>query len=147
MVKSPNSKLFCRMYVLIVSFCRLSFCRHPPITLLAKLSTEIFCKSIGPMALESQHVPHIFSRQNKFNSEKIVSFYFTSCRENRVFSLKYINADWKICQYFRYRIKIMLKDFTLKLVLRFEIRAREICESFIYKHSETIEYIKNQPTF
>ena len=37
----------------------------------------------------------------------------------------------------------MLKDFTLKLVLRFEIRAREICETFIYKHSETIEYIKN----
>ena len=25
--------------------------------------------------------------------------------------------------------------------------AREICEKFVYKPSETIEYVKNQPTF
>ena len=29
----------------------------------------------------------------------------------------------------------------------FEICAREICEKFVYKHSETIEYVKNLPTF
>ena len=35
------------------------------------------------------------------------------------------------------------KDFTLKYFLLFEICAREICEEFVYKHSETIEYVKN----
>ena len=33
------------------------------------------------------------------------------------------------------------------LLLLFEICAREIYEKFIYKHSETIEYVKNYPTF
>ena len=25
--------------------------------------------------------------------------------------------------------------------------ARKVCEKFVYKHSETIEYVKNEPTF
>ena len=29
----------------------------------------------------------------------------------------------------------------------FEICARQICEMFGHKHSETIEYVKNLPTF
>ena len=37
----------------------------------------------------------------------------------------------------------MLKNFTLKHLLLFEIYAREICEKFVYKHSETIKYVKN----
>ena len=32
-------------------------------------------------------------------------------------------------------------------MLLFEICAREICEKFVYKHSETIEHVKNEPTF
>ena len=36
-----------------------------------------------------------------------------------------------------------VEDFTLKHPLLFEICAREICENFVYKHSETIEYVKN----
>ena len=40
-----------------------------------------------------------------------------------------------------------VEDFTLQNLLLFEICAREICEKIIYKHSETIEYIKNWPTF
>ena len=28
-------------------------------------------------------------------------------------------------------------------ILLFEIRAHEICEQFAYKHSETMEYVKN----
>ena len=32
-------------------------------------------------------------------------------------------------------------------ILLFEICAREICEKFVYKHSKTIKYVKNQPTF
>ena len=36
-----------------------------------------------------------------------------------------------------------LEDFTLKHLLRFVICAREICKKFVYKHLETIEYVKN----
>ena len=35
------------------------------------------------------------------------------------------------------------QDFTLKHLSLFEICAREVCEKFVYKHSETIEYVKN----
>ena len=37
----------------------------------------------------------------------------------------------------------MFEDFTLKHLLLFEISSPEICEKFIYKHSETIEYVEN----
>ena len=40
-----------------------------------------------------------------------------------------------MCQY--------VEDFALKHLLRSEIRARETCEKFVYKHPETIEYVKN----
>ena len=36
-----------------------------------------------------------------------------------------------------------VEDFILKNLLRFEICAREICEKSVYKHSETIEHVKN----
>ena len=39
--------------------------------------------------------------------------------------------------------KKKVEDFTFKHLLISEIRAREICEKFVYKHSETIEYVKN----
>ena len=35
------------------------------------------------------------------------------------------------------------EDFILIHLLLFEIWAREICQKFVYKHSETIEYVKN----
>ena len=35
------------------------------------------------------------------------------------------------------------KDFTLKQPIFFEIYTHEICEKFLYKYSETIEYLKN----
>ena len=31
----------------------------------------------------------------------------------------------------------------MKHILLFEICAREICEKFVYKDAETIEYVKN----
>ena len=34
------------------------------------------------------------------------------------------------------------EDFTIKHLLLFEMCTREMCEKFIYKHSETIEYVK-----
>ena len=39
--------------------------------------------------------------------------------------------------------KQYVEDFTLKHLLLFEICAREIYEKFVYKYSETIEYVKN----
>ena len=40
-----------------------------------------------------------------------------------------------------------VEDFTLKHFLLFEVCARETCENFVYKHSETREYFENWPTF
>ena len=36
-----------------------------------------------------------------------------------------------------------VENFTLKYLLLSEICPRELCEEFVYKHSETIEYVKN----
>ena len=42
---------------------------------------------------------------------------------------------------------MIIKDFTSKNALIFEICARGICEEFVYKHSETIEYVKTSLLF
>ena len=39
--------------------------------------------------------------------------------------------------------KSNVEDFTFKHLLLFEICARKIREKFVYKHSETTEYVKN----
>ena len=39
--------------------------------------------------------------------------------------------------------KKYVEDFTWKHLLPFEICACEICETFVYKHSETVECVKN----
>ena len=40
-------------------------------------------------------------------------------------------------------MKIICWKFHIKTPFTFEICAREICEKFVDKHSETIEYVKN----
>ena len=50
---------------------------------------------------------------------------------------------WKSANIFDYICKEYVEKFTLKHLLLFEICTREICENFVYKHSETIEYVKN----
>ena len=50
---------------------------------------------------------------------------------------------WKSPNIFAFIWKYYDEDFRFKHLLLFEIRAREIFEKFIYKHSETIEYVKN----
>ena len=50
---------------------------------------------------------------------------------------------WKSTKIFVLIWKQYAEDFTLENLLLFEICVREICEKFIYKHSETIEYVKN----
>ena len=50
---------------------------------------------------------------------------------------------WKSANIFIFIWKYYVKDFTLKQLLLFEICTREVCEKFVYKHLETIEYVKN----
>ena len=50
---------------------------------------------------------------------------------------------WKSASIFVFAWKYYAEDFTLKHFLLFEICACEICETFVYKHSETVEYVEN----
>ena len=56
------------------------------------------------------------------------------------------NTDLKICQYLRLHMKIICSRFYMETPFTL-ICAREICEKFVYKPSETIEYVKNYPNF
>ena len=50
---------------------------------------------------------------------------------------------WKSANIFPFIWNWYIEKFTLEHFLLFEICAREICEKFVYKYSETIEYVKN----
>ena len=50
---------------------------------------------------------------------------------------------WKYAYIFVFIWKQCVKDFTLKHFILSEKFAREICETFVYKHSEITEYGKN----
>ena len=50
---------------------------------------------------------------------------------------------WKSANIFVFIWKWYVEDFTSKHLLLFEICAYEICEKFVYKYSETIEYGKD----
>ena len=50
---------------------------------------------------------------------------------------------WKSAIVFVFIWKQYVEDFALKHLLLFEICACEICERFVYKHSETMGYVKN----
>ena len=52
---------------------------------------------------------------------------------------------WKTANIFVFRWRQYVEYFILKYLLLFEICAREIYEKFVYKHSETIEYVKTLP--
>ena len=76
--------------------------------------------------------------------------YYIDGRENalynfrlRVFTKGILMQIWKSANIFVFTWKQYVENFTLKHVLLFEIRAREIYEKFVYKHSETIEFVKN----
>ena len=50
---------------------------------------------------------------------------------------------WESANIFVFVWKYYVDDFILKHLLLFEICARKTCEKFLYKHSETIEYVQN----
>ena len=41
----------------------------------------------------------------------------------------------------------MSENFAFLILRIFELYIRKVCEIFIYKHTDTIEYVKNEPTF
>ena len=50
---------------------------------------------------------------------------------------------WKSANIIVFIWKWYVEDFTVTHLLLFEICTGEVCEKFVYKHSETIEYVKN----
>ena len=50
---------------------------------------------------------------------------------------------WKSANIFVSIWKQYVENLTLKHLLLFEICTQKICEKFVYKHWETIEYVKN----
>ena len=50
---------------------------------------------------------------------------------------------WKSANIFVFIWKQSVEDFTLQQLLHFEKYAHEVCEKFVYKHSEAIAYVKN----
>ena len=50
---------------------------------------------------------------------------------------------WKSANIFCLHMKVICWRFALKHLLLFEICTRDICEKFVYKHSEIIEYVKS----
>ena len=49
----------------------------------------------------------------------------------------------KSANFFVFTRNYHVEDSTFKHLLLFEIYACEICEKFVYKHSEIIEHVKN----
>ena len=50
---------------------------------------------------------------------------------------------WKSANIFVFIWKSYVEDFTLKNISLSEVYAREICEKFFCKYSETIEHVKS----
>ena len=39
------------------------------------------------------------------------------------------------------------ENFAFLIIRILELYTHKVCQMFVYKHTETIEYVKNQPTF
>ena len=56
---------------------------------------------------------------------------------------RYTNADLKICEYLRLHMKIICWIFHIKTSFPFGDMHTWECKKFVYKRSETKEYVKN----
>ena len=54
---------------------------------------------------------------------------------------------WKSFYMFQFRKKWYPENFAFLILRILELFIRKASEMFIYKHTETIEYVKKQPTF
>ena len=48
---------------------------------------------------------------------------------------------------FVFTLKQYAENFAFLFLRILELYNRKVCETFVYKHTETIEYVKNEPTF
>ena len=78
-----------------------------------------------------------------FRGMVAVSWKFTFMRSNSAELKGTLMQMWKSSYIPVFIWKKYVEDFTFKQLLLFEICARKICEKFVYKYSETIEYVKN----
>ena len=99
--------------------------------------------------LDFMHFPS-FANKNQ-NESRFFIFLFCFCdRPKFLFqfnSFRYILKGtlmqiWKSVNMFVFIWKEYAEGFAVKHLLLSELHAREICEKFVYKHSETIEYKK-----
>ena len=65
--------------------------------------------------------------------------YYKVFKSSFAFFKSTLMQIWKFVNIFAFIWKEYLEDFVLKHLSLFEICASEICEKFVYKHSETIE--------
>ena len=54
----------------------------------------------------------------------------------------YTNADLKISRYVYVHINIIPENFAFLILRILELFSCTICKMFLYKHTETIEYVK-----
>ena len=58
-------------------------------------------------------------------------------------TLKIHYADLKISLYVHVHTKIIPENFAFLFLRILELYTRKVCEMFVYKHTETIQYVKN----
>ena len=50
---------------------------------------------------------------------------------------------WKSTYMFIFHTKIISENFTFLILIILELYTLKVCEMFVYKHTETIEFVKN----
>ena len=65
----------------------------------------------------------------------ILSYFQNFCQ-------RYTNADIKTSLYVRVHIKIIPENFAFLILRVFELFNRKVSEILVYKHVETIKYVK-----
>ena len=58
------------------------------------------------------------------------------------FSYRYTNAETKTYQYLILDIKMVCRKFLITALFTFQIYAHKIYKMLVYKHIETIKYVK-----
>ena len=107
-----------------------------------KWKFDAFLINLSRSILSKQWICYVcyefISKDRNIKTRKRFLYY-----ENAFYIKGTLMQIWKSANIVVFIWKWYVEDFTLKHHLLFEICAREICEMFVYKHSETTEYVKN----
>ena len=91
----------------------------------------------------------VYKHTEKIEYVKKLAYFLREIQTLRVNNSRVLTIkNAKLSGYYFYKSLNIWGDFQicnrpLKHLLLSEICARELCEKFAYKHSETIEYVKN----